>query len=161
LRRLADEQAALRRVATLVAEGATSTELFTAVAREVVEVLGFGTVTVDRYESDGTSTVVAAWGHDAFPVGSRWPLDEPRLVGRLPARGRPARIDDSPAWFWVVQDVPFVWAGGVPIVVDGAFWGAICVGTPRVDDMPADTEARLAGFTELVETAIANAESRS
>jgi GAF domain-containing protein/two-component sensor histidine kinase len=162
---LAEEHAALRRVATLVAQGATATELFAAVAQEVVEVLGFGTVTVDRYEVDGTSTVVAAWGDGHFPVGSRWPLDGTSLVGTVLATGRSARIDDYPSELIdangsVVQDVPFVSTVGVPIVVEGAMWGAICVGTSLAVDMPADTEARLASFTELVATAIANAKSR-
>ena len=162
--RLADEQAALRRVATLVAQGATATELCAAVAREVAEVLGIPTVTVDRYEADGTSTVMAAWGSGGFPVGSRWPLDGTSLVGTVFATGRSARIDDYSelvgAIASVVQEGPFVTTVGVPIVVDGALWGAICVGTTQVEDMPADTEARLAGFTELVATAIANTTAR-
>jgi signal transduction histidine kinase len=163
--RLVDEQAALRRVATLVAEGATATELFAAVAHEVAELLGIGTVTVDRYESDETCTVLAAWGTSGFPVGSRWPLDGTSVAGTVHATGCSARIDNysdlSGAIASVVQKGPFESAVGVPIVVDGAVWGAICAGAYRAEDMPADTEARLAGFTELVATAIANAESRA
>jgi len=161
---LAEEQSALRRVATLVAEGATATDLCAAVAHEVAEVLGIATVTVDRYEPDGTSTVMAAWGDGGFPVGSRWPLDGTSVAGTVFSTGRSVRIDDysglSGAIASVVQKGPFVAALGVPIVVDGALWGAICVGSSRVAEMPADTEARLAGFTELVATAIANSAAR-
>jgi len=70
LRRLADEQAALRRVATLVAEGATPAEVFSAVAREVSQVLGVPMVTLDRYDSHAKSTVVASVDDPTFPVGS-------------------------------------------------------------------------------------------
>src|SRR5262245_37203276 len=163
-RSLAEEQAALRRVATLVAQGATATELFAAVAQEVAEVLGIPSITIHRFESDGTSTVMAAWGIGGFSVGSRWPLGGTSVVGTVRATGSSARIDDysdlSGAIASVMREGPLVSGAGVPIVVDGALWGAICVATSREEDMPADTEARLAGFTELVATAIADVESR-
>src|SRR2546421_1493713 len=60
--RLAEEQAALRRVATLVARGAPSREVFEAVAREVAEVLQLANAAVCRYDDEGTMTVIAVWG---------------------------------------------------------------------------------------------------
>jgi signal transduction histidine kinase len=47
-----------------------------------------------------------------------------------------------------------------PIVVEGRLWGAMIV-VSSDELLPADTEGRLEKFTELLATAIANAESRS
>src|SRR4051794_40694119 len=73
--RLAEEQAALRRVATLVAGGASATEVFEAVAQEVAQVLKLPNTAVCRYDDVGTAmTVLATWGErpDTFKPGSRW-----------------------------------------------------------------------------------------
>lgn len=74
LRQLADEQAALRRVATLVASGAPTDELFAAVPQEAGQLLQADQTTMIRYGSDGTSTVVASWrrtGEPVPPIGDR------------------------------------------------------------------------------------------
>jgi len=47
---------------------------------------------------------------------------------------------------------------GVPIVVEGALWGVMNAGSTEL--LPQETEGRLAKFTQLLGTAIANAESR-
>ena len=97
LRRLADEQAALRRVATLVAEGAPSAEVFSAVAQEVAQVLRLMNVAVCRYDHDGsTMTVLAVHGAypDIFGPGSRWPLDGPSMSAEVLRTGRPVRIEE-------------------------------------------------------------------
>jgi signal transduction histidine kinase len=160
-RKLAEEQAALRRVATLVATGATEAELLAGVAQEVRRVLGVPMVTIDRYEGDASSTVVASLDDPGFPVGSRWPLDGPSLGATVLETGRPARIDDydglrsssaaAARTFTVTSTV------GAPIVVDGTVWGVICIGTTDAEPLPPDTEDRLVAFTELVATAVSNA----
>src|SRR5882757_9569163 len=58
LRRLAEEQAALRRVATLVASGAPSAEVFSAVAQEVAQVLRLANAAVCRYDQEGSAITV-------------------------------------------------------------------------------------------------------
>src|SRR5262249_58296375 len=75
LRRLADQQTSLRRVATLAAEGATSDELFAAVAEEAARILDVLSVSVVRFEPDTTSVVVGSFNDQSFEVGSRWPLE--------------------------------------------------------------------------------------
>ena len=181
LRRLADQQASLRRVATLVAEGATPTELFSAVAEEVARILDVTSVSVGRYEPDGELAVVASVNDAGFPVGSRWPVEGAGLFMTVLETGRPARIDDY-------SDLPGAVAAaarasgaqsgvGAPIVVDGRVWGLIAVGRrQRRDALPGftgsytgrivlsaesgqDTEARLSAFTELVATAISRAQA--
>jgi GAF domain-containing protein len=164
LARLADEQAALRRVATLVAEGAPPDALFRAVVDEVVSVVGLPTVTLSHHHADGSFTVVAVTNNPGFPVGSRWPLGGPSLAATIHETGRAARIDDYSKLGGVVaaavHDSSLRAAAGSPIVVDGKVWGHISVAAKGAEPLPAGTEQRLLEFTELLATAIANAESR-
>jgi GAF domain-containing protein len=164
LARLADDQAALRRVATLVAEGAPPEALFRAVADEVASVVGLPTVTLSHHHADGTFTVVAATNNPGFHVGSRWPLDGPSLAATIHETSRTARIDDysklDGAVAAAMQDASMRAAAGSPIVVDGKVWGHISVAAKGREPLPAGTEQRLLDFTELISTAISNAESR-
>jgi GAF domain-containing protein len=161
--RLADEQAALRRVATLVAEGAPPDALFRAVADEVASVVGLPTVTLSHHHADGSFTVVAATNNPGFPVGSRWLLDGPSLAATIHETGRVARIDDysnlGGAVAAAMHDSLLRAAAGSPIVVDGKVWGHISVAAKGAEPLPAGTEQRLLDFTELLATAISNAES--
>ncbi|MDT7592711.1 MAG: hypothetical protein QOH45_2242, partial [Pseudonocardiales bacterium] len=96
LRWLADEQAALRRVATLVARGVPAAEVFAAVAQEVGSVLGADATTILRLDPDGRTTVLTRIGDapDTFPVGSRWKPEPPVVTAVALGTGRPARTDD-------------------------------------------------------------------
>ena len=94
LRRLAGEQAALRHVATLVAEGSSPSDLFAAVARAVAQAIDVDAISVERIDADRSTTVIASLDAPMFPIGSRWPLDEPGLHASVIASGRPVRIDD-------------------------------------------------------------------
>jgi len=167
LARLAEQQAALRRVATLVARGPSPEEVFLAVTDEIGRLLAADMSHMVRYESDGTFTVLARAGARAhFPVGSRWPLGEKNtLTAIILETGRPGRVNNYADFNGPLADE--VRAGGVrssvaaPIIVEGRVWGLIGISSIREEPPPADTEARLASFTELVATAIANAESRA
>jgi GAF domain-containing protein len=163
LRTLADEQAALRRVATLVAKGAPPDDLFAAVAREIGQLFDVATVTLDRY--DGSESVTLAdWGGSGFQPGTRWPLDGDSLAARVLDTGKPARIDDYALVDGTIARAtragPSNSAVGVPIVVEDRVWGVVCVGVPAPGPVPAGTEARVARFTELVATALSNTEAR-
>ena len=167
VRRLADEQAALRRVATLVAEGATGDVLFSAVAKEAAQFLGDAPITIDRYQPDGTTEVIATWGDGAraFQVGDRWPVEPDSLAAKVLETGAAGRIDDYSRRRGTIAAAMRTYGGastvGVPIVVDGTVWGLICTGRSRsTPELPADAEARLTRFTELVATAISNSEAR-
>src|SRR4029077_10830214 len=96
IERLAGEQAALRRVAPLVARGAGTQELSTAVAGEVAEVSPLPVAAVQRYEDDDTTTVTAAWSDRAHPFqpGTRWPYHASGLGGRVRQTGRTGRVKD-------------------------------------------------------------------
>src|SRR5207244_7313725 len=142
----------------------TAADLFSAVAREVSEVLGVPTVTVSHYEPDRSFTVIACTNNPGFPVGSRWPLDGPSLAATIHDTGRAARIDEYSKLPGIVaaavRDSSIRSAVGAPIVVDGTVWGHISVASMDPEPLPADTECRLCNFTELVGTAISNAEAR-
>jgi signal transduction histidine kinase len=164
VRHLLDEQSALRRVATLVAEGASAGELFSAVAAEVAGVIGVPVVGVHRYEPDATFTTVGVAGDTSFAVGSRWPVESEGLSGTILASGRAARKDDystmpGPVGAAVRND-RMASMVGVPIVVDGSIWGFMVAGGGSGAVIPAGTEAHLARFTELLATAVSNATIR-
>lgn len=163
-RGLANEQAALRRVATLVAQGASPDKLFSAVADEVAGIIDIPVVTVQRYEADGTFTMLAIAGDANFTVGSRWPIEDEGIAGLILATGRPARKDDNggmPGPLGAAGREVIVSTVGVPIVVDGSIWGFMVAVAKPGQPIPTDTEARLARFTELVATAVSNATTRS
>jgi signal transduction histidine kinase len=167
LARLAEEQAALRRVATLVAYGTPPPELFAAVAKEVVQVLPVQYATMARYESDSAVTVVANSNPeaDSFPAGSRWSIDGKNLCRLVLETGRPARIDSyadaSGPLGIALREEGVTSSVGSPIIVEGRLWGVVSASSRWGRPMPADTEARLTNFTKLVATAIANSESRA
>jgi signal transduction histidine kinase len=168
LARLAEEQAALRRVATLVARGVPQEELFAAVTEEVGRLLGVECAIMNRYEPDGTITMIAGWGDPlaGFPVGYRASIGGKNIITLVHQTGRPARIDNyadssSGSIGAVGRESGFSSAVGAPIVVEGRLWGLVAVSsTMPQPSLSTDTEARLASFTELVATAIANAQSR-
>jgi signal transduction histidine kinase len=166
LARLVEEQAALRRVATLVARGVPPGDVFAAVTEEVGQLLPVDYAGMGRYESDGAITTVAAWSRtgDPFPpVGSRWALEGKNVSRIVFETGRPARIDSnagaSGPLGLALRERGFRSSVGTPIIVEGRLWGTISAGWRLEQPLPADTEARLANFTELLATAIANAES--
>ncbi len=165
---LAEEQAALRRVATLVARGAPPEEVFAAVAEEVGQLLPVNSATMGRYESDSSLTFVAHWGRAVarFPVGTRKILGGHNLGTLVFETGRPARVDryadsSSGALGVVVREAALRSAVGTPIIVDGRLWGLIAAGSSLEQPLPPDTETRLASFTELVATAVANTDGRA
>jgi signal transduction histidine kinase len=168
LGQLAGEQAALRRVATLVAQATPPEEVFAAVAEEVGQLLPVDSATMCRYESDGTLTFVAHWGLAVarFPVGTRRTLGGHNLGTLVSESGRSARVDgyadsSSGALGTVVREAALHSAVGTPIIVDGRLWGLIAAGSSLKQPLPADSETRLASFTELVATAIASTDGRA
>jgi signal transduction histidine kinase len=166
LRGFAEEQAALRRVATLVAGAAPPGEVLTVVTEEAGRLLQAGHAAMGRYGPDGTITAVAAWDSagDAFPVGTRWSLGCQDLHTMVLRTRRPARIDDyagaSGPVAEVVRELGLRAGVGVPVCVEGRLWGVMAVES-RAGPLAAGTEARLAGFTELAGTAIVNAEAQA
>jgi signal transduction histidine kinase len=164
LSRVADEQAALRRVATLVARGQPPTAVFAAVTEEVAALFSADTASILRYEPDGQVTRMGGRGFVGGPrPGMRGDVPAGTLVAAVRETGRAARFDVTDQALW---DPPGLSATGfrsavvAPILAGGRLWGTIGVGS-QGERLPSDTEGRLAGFIELVATAIANAEAQA
>jgi signal transduction histidine kinase len=117
-----------------------------------------------RYEPDDSVTTVASWSSTevAFPTGGRWPTEGTNVAWTVLQTGQAARIDDFSAATDPIgvaaREAGMKSAVGSPIVVEGHLWG-VMTATSTDGPLPPDIEARLASFTELVATAIANAES--
>ena len=152
LARLADEQAALRRVATLVAHGVAAERGLRRRHRGGRHGCCARTARLVRYEPDGTATVVGGVEHArrAFRPsarGGRLEGDERRRAGAARRAGPPgstttrrppARSASSRGELGIRSAV------GSPIVVEGRLWGAMIVASQQTEPLPADTEARLA-----------------
>jgi signal transduction histidine kinase len=167
LRSFAAEQAALRRVAVLVARGAAPEELFAAVAAEAGRVLSADAASVVRYDPGGGITYVGMWSNTAtlpIPVGTRANPGGRNVTTLVLQSGQPTRIDDHREFTGeigeLVRDSDLRAAVGVPVSVEGRLWGVMLVASTR-GPLPAATEGRLADFTELTATAIANAEAQA
>ena len=158
---LAEEQAALRRVAELVARGAALDEVFAAVAIEASNLLEDGATSLQQYEPDGTAVIVAAWNSPA-PLGLRIPAETDTGTGEVRRTGRPARVDSYTGT--ALADVARKLGVGagvvVPVTVEGRVWGALTTSTPG-PPLPLGTEERLTQFAELAAAAIANAENKA
>ena len=152
LRLLADEQAALRRVATLVAQGVSATEVFDAVAAEMCELLGADSTHLLHYESDGTATVVAVDGDPGVEMAAGT---------RMALAGEHAASRSAPGCLAALRHLGLGSELGEPIVVEGRPWGVMVAAWTQQQPVSAGAEARMAQFTELMATAIANGEART
>jgi GAF domain-containing protein len=164
---LAGEQLALRRVATLVAHGIPPQDIFAAVTDEVARVLSVEYAGLGRYESDGSMTLVAAAGERGqhIPTPLRRSLGGKNINTLVFETGRPARVEDyadsTGPLAVIARDLGIGSGVGTPVVVEGHLWGLVSIYNTAGQPIPADAEARLTNFTELLATAIANAQSRA
>jgi signal transduction histidine kinase len=154
-------------VATLVGRAVPPAELFDAACGEVAWLLDAPVTRLLRFEPDGTATILAGRGELGRPVvlsvGERWSLDEGSVVQAVVRTGRAARLENiqcalGPAALARQRGLRSAAAG--PIVVQGRLWGVMTAGWMESGRLPAGVEGRLAQFTKLVATAIANADSR-
>jgi signal transduction histidine kinase len=167
-RELAAEQAALRRVATLVAAGTPPAEVFSAVADELARLVGADATFVSSLElydeTSGYTMVEGSYGQvrNDVPVGFRMKL-EPGMVTTValctgrPARASGAELANGP-YGSLAQRLGLRAAMATPIVVEGSYWG-VAVAATAEPDFPVDAEARMTAFTELAALAIANAQA--
>ena len=167
LHRIADEHAALRRVAMLIAEDAPARELFRAVTREVGVLLGADISGMARFEGDAAVTT-ATWAVDGKdpPIPDPWQMDPGDPAGAIADARRVVRWDDwtqvpGPTAAFAREELGVRSTVGAPIVVQGQSWGVLAVHSKQPTPLPADTESRLQQFSDLVATAIGNAEART
>ncbi len=168
LRLIAEEQAALRRVATLVAQAVPTSEVFDAVTREVGLQCDADLARMERFEADRSVTGLATWtrsGQTQLAVGTHFPLEGPSIAGQVYETGRPARVDSfigaSGPIAREAQELGIRASVGCPIVVGGRTWGVMAASRRREAPFPTKTEVRIAQFTELIALAVENAASRA
>jgi signal transduction histidine kinase/uncharacterized protein YoaH (UPF0181 family) len=166
LRAYGQEQAALRRVATLVARGGSSTQILDAVAADLVQLFSADLALLVRYERDGAGTILASSGEIAaeVPTGMRVALEGQSIAAAVLRTGRPARLerytDLQGPWAQHLRELGVRSGVGAPITVEGRLWGGMATAWTQQKPLTDDDERRLASFAELVGTAIANAASR-
>ena len=166
VRGIVAEQTALRRVAALVARGVCHAELFAVVNQEIAQLVGADAAALLRFEPDETITLLAAWNTTgtSAPVGDREPVNA--ALRRLRDTARPVRCGPS--------DVPLTGpfsaelrrlgirtAIAVPIQIGGRVWGISVAAWQSPAPFPAATGSQMAEFTELMATAISNADGRA
>ena len=161
------QQAALRRIATLVATGAQPDRLFDAIAEETSAVLGLSAISLVSYQADGdvfTHVAATAMGQETLPIGATWNSADSMICAQMLQTGRPARINDATDAPGLIAQLHRA-AGrsqvvGAPIVVDGEPWGFIVGYCNLGEVIPDDSEIRLTDFTQLLATAISNSTAR-
>ena len=168
LHRLAQQQAALRRVATCIASEVDPSSVFDIVAEEVACLLGGRSANVVRFERDAeTGTMVGGWSRDtaSLPAGTRVTFDGPTAVAQVRASARPARVDDystvTGGYAAIIRDLGIDASVAAPISVGGELWGAIVVSTTRGAPLASDSETHIEEFAELVALGLASAEARA
>jgi signal transduction histidine kinase len=163
---LADEQAALRRVATLVAGDAPPSRVFEQVTEEVGRLLGMPGANVMQYDGKRTAIVVGAWsehGPPRFPVGARLDIDGDTVVAKVVRSGSAARVDRyedaSGELAATIRSAGYRGAVAAPVHVGGRLWGVLAAASTSDDPLPAGVEQRLCDFADLVAQALANADA--
>jgi PAS domain S-box-containing protein len=165
-RRLAEEQAALRRVATLVAGDAPPEHVFQTVTEEVCRALGIREAVLERYEDESTAVIVGRYGSSlagSFDVGTVIELEEGLAATEVLRTGGPVLVDYTGLPGPIagrVRAIGFRSSVAVPIKVAGASWGALVASLRADESLPTETERRLAGFASLVALAVASAQAR-
>jgi len=166
-RRAAEEQAALRRVATLVARGAPPNEILDAVSLEVYALLGAHSTALVRYEPDGDGLVRSVHGQTGgiLPVGTRIPLEGDTIRDQVMRTRRPARLENfngaSAFVANLARKLGIQVTIGVPVIVEDHIWGVTLASWTEDKPLLGEAERRMAAFTELVATAISNTQARS
>jgi PAS domain S-box-containing protein len=165
--RLVEEQAALRRVATLVASDSPPEHVFQAVTEEVARLLGIREAVLERFVDDETGTVVGRFGSHmtgGFELGSTLPIEEGLPAWKVLHTGTPARVDSFEGLTGElaerVRALGYCSSAGVPIVVAGSIWGVLVAALREGETLPPETERRMQAFAELVALAVASAQAR-
>ncbi len=165
---LAEQQAALRRVATLVARGVSPAEIYPTAVAELSRGLRVQNVTLLRYAQEGAHVVVGARDENGDPIlakGEFLPLEGDNVAALVYRTRAPARMDTYDGAAGPTADrirrLGLMSAVGAPIIVDDRMWGALIVGSAKSQRLTTDTEHRIRDFAYLIAIAIANAETRA
>jgi len=163
---LTAEQAALRKIATLVAYEAASDRVFAQVTFEAAQTVGALAASLTRFDEDGTVAFVGGWSESgtlAFPIGSKLPLEGTGILVAVRDTGEPQRIDSYERRGGEVVErltsFGYGTATAAPVKFGGRTWGALVAAGPRGKPFPVGSERRLTDFADLVAQALANADA--
>jgi signal transduction histidine kinase len=170
VQRLADEQAALRRVATLVAAGAEPEQVWESVLSEVGALCQASRAGLIRYEPANSLSIVALWPRDGpyEEMAERWPLTGNGMSARVARERTVVRMEG-----WTETETEGEIGAAVrhrmsvgtsvmaPVFAGGELWGGVIVHSPVGEVLGPDTEQRVTGFAELVSTALAHANANA
>ncbi|MEV6926750.1 CHASE3 domain-containing protein [Dactylosporangium sp. NPDC051485] len=166
LGKVAAEQAALRRVATVAAQGRPADDVFAAVTEEAGKLFAADAAVLLRFEPDGNATVVASWSQDPrHRIGlGKVELTEEGIAESVLRSGRPIRLAGPRSADFLQQefgDASICSAIGAPVLVAGRTWGALKALSTCAEPLEEHDAERAAEFTELVASAIANSQARA
>src|SRR4029077_11002197 len=145
---------------------AAPAEVFEAVVTELRLLLGAGNTRLMRYEPGGAASVIATSSEPGMeiPVGSRIPLDGQSVAAEVWRTGRAARLDrfDGPPGSVAdtLRQLGVRLAVGARVLVEDRLWGVMVAGWRR-PPAASGLEDRIGHFSDVVATAISNAQSRS
>jgi signal transduction histidine kinase len=157
--RLAEEQGALRRVATLVAQETSREELDALISKEVGQLLAADLAVMRHYTDDDGIRLMGHWASSAHLIARGLPPAVVLVTDQIAQTGKPAQIQSETLPARGGEDA-LCSAVGAPIIVEGRLWGAMIVAS-GANALPPNTSARLDDFTALVAIAIANAKNRA
>jgi PAS domain S-box-containing protein len=167
LKSIADEQAALRHIAMLVARGSPPLAVFDAVCEETGRLIGATNVNLAHFTPDGFNLTMSGWSlrQNHVPTGTRLPLEGDTINVIIQRTRAPARVD---SYVGVEGDLASLLRRlgirsevGAPVVVEGTVWGALIAGSDKAEPLPDGSERRVASFAELIATAVSNATTRA
>jgi PAS domain S-box-containing protein len=167
LHRLLDEQSALRRVATLVAQGAEARDVFDAVCVETGRLVGATSVNLDRFTADRLNVTLAGWSlrDTHVPTGTLLPLEGDTVNVQVQRTSAPSRFESYEGaegeLAEVIRQRGIRSEVGAPVIVAGHVWGALVAGWDTPEPPPDGAENRIASFAELVAATISTAATRS
>jgi signal transduction histidine kinase len=166
-RELADEQAALRRVATLVAAESRPSQVFQKVTEEVGRLLGLPGASVLQYDGAQGATVVGGWsetGSLPLPVGASLDLHDGTVAAKVLRTGTVQRLEGydeaSGRLAETLRAAGYRAAVAAPVTVAGRLWGVLVAVTASDQPFAQGIEQRLCDFADLVGQALANADAR-
>ncbi|RFA11779.1 hypothetical protein B7R22_17760 [Subtercola boreus] len=160
------EQAALLRIAELVARESAAEDIFHAVAEQLGRVTHVSGAQVFRFDDEELATSVGSWGpvDSGIKVGRQLNTRGNSVTGQVRATGLPARVEDYSSVEGELgalqRGVGMRAAVGAPIRAAGRLWGALVVGSIVEEPLPAETEERMAKFADLVGVALSNLDAR-
>ncbi len=167
-RGLAREQAALRRIATLLVSEADPARIFGAVMREAALALGVNTATIVRYDAPRTVCVLGGWsktGELLFPAGSVIEIgEEGSALVEVYRTGEAHRVSypkDAGSLIADLRSRGYRSSVAAPVKLAGGLWGALVASSVDESPLPDGSEQRLCDFADLVAQALANADAHA